>query len=286
LLLADCKDFHGSVYALRQCRDCSFVTLYPLASEEILRHCYDAGYWQQPVESPFNLVSLFLSLRMRGILAELRRFLPEKARVLDWGAGDGSWLRLVRKAGFEAWGFDRYAASPYDRYVSNATIETVDFPEEYFDAITCFHVLEHLHNPVEDLRKALKILKPAGLIIAEVPNVDSWGFKLFKRRWQPLQIPSHLNYFNPETLVRVFKVAGGAEVVKLSYFSHRASPAALALSLLPSLDPRSVRQRTKGCYPFLYRVLYLIVQIIFYPAAILAGAAGKGSIIRIYIRKK
>ena len=45
------------------------------------------------------------------------------------------------------------------------------------------NLIEHVRNPVQELRKAGPLLKSGGVIFIETPNTDSWDFKFFKRYW-------------------------------------------------------------------------------------------------------
>jgi len=277
---------NGKKYSLIQCQKCSFISVHPLPDYESLREQYDSGYWErQHDEKPLHLQLLF-SLRVRSILYELKKHVSPKGKILDWGAGDGAWVRLLRREGFDTWGIDPFSIPSKTDYLIQGTLHSAEFADSSFDAITCFHVLEHLDNPLNEIKEALRILQPGGIIIVEVPNISSLGFALFKTSWQPLHIPAHVNHFTPETLQKVFQKAGDADLLKLSHFSAKASPAAFALSCLPGLTPHKVRRKFKGKYPFHYKVAYLNLQMAAFPFILLSVLAGKGCIIRCYFRKR
>ena len=283
-LLSEYKTDSSGIYSLRRCNSCFFVSTFPFPNQDALSHQYDAAYWQEGSSSS-RLLDLFYALRSKGIINELKGLVSNQGKILDWGSGDCRWLKVIRDAGFKAWGIDLYSTMPHDQSVKNATIETAGFSEASFDAITAFHLLEHLPDPVGSIREALKILKPGGVMIVETPNIDSWGFRIFKKRWQPLQLPAHLNHFSPKTLRKIFENNGGVEIIKISHFSHRASPAALVVSIFPGLEPRRVRGRRGGKYPDLYKIVYLFLQVLAYVFSGLEAAFGRGDIIRLYARK-
>jgi SAM-dependent methyltransferase len=84
-----------------------------------------------------------------------------------------------------------------------------------FDAITCFHVFEHLYQPRDVLAKISAWLKPGGVFYTMMPNIDSAGARLFGSYWYALELPRHLYHFSPASLKAV---AGsvGLEVVSLT----------------------------------------------------------------------
>jgi len=284
-ILSGYKGQFEDAYSLVKCGQCSFVSLRPLPSAELLARYYDLDYWSSGQAGSSGMMATFFRFRMAGIIRDIRRFIGIKSRVLDWGAGDGSLLRLLGRAGYDAWGIDRYSVPSVQDRLINASIEEADFPPEHFEAITCLHVLEHLADPAASMKSALSLLKPGGLLVLETPNISSLGFKLFKERWQPLEIPTHLNHFSSQSLETLLRILGGTEIVKRSFYSPRSSAAAATLSLFPALTPKKVRQAAGGRYPLPLLLVYLGLQTAALPPVLLAAAAGQGSIMRLYIRK-
>ncbi|MBL6995925.1 class I SAM-dependent methyltransferase [Desulfobacula sp.] len=273
-------------YSLIQCKKCSFVSVHPLPDDESLKLLYDSNYWegQQIEESPY--MQLFFSFRVRSILNKIKNHIPPKGSILDLGAGDGAWVRLLRRHGFDAWGIDPFSNPDKTDFLIQGTLNSAEFEDEHFDVVTCFHVLEHLEDPLNEVKEALRILRPGGIMIIEVPNINSWGFSFFKMNWQPLHLPAHVNHFTPETLDKVFQMAGNVNLLKLSHFSIKTSPASFVLSLLPGLTPHKVRRKFKGKYPFYFKVAYLIFQMATLPFVALSVLARKGCIIRCYLQKQ
>jgi SAM-dependent methyltransferase len=84
-----------------------------------------------------------------------------------------------------------------------------------FDAITCFHVFEHLYQPRDILSKISAWLKPGGVFYTMMPNIDSAGARLFGSYWYALELPRHIHHFSPRSL-RVLASLSGLEVVSLT----------------------------------------------------------------------
>ncbi|MBT8363717.1 MAG: class I SAM-dependent methyltransferase [Deltaproteobacteria bacterium] len=285
-ILSDLTTRLGEVYSLSQCRACSFISTSPLPSFENLRQYYDQDYWLGGNGKTSKLLTRYYAIRMAGTIKNLKqRVLPE-ARILDWGAGDGSFLRLLDRQGYDSYGIDNFSSPISHKKLISASIEDAPFVNEFFDAITCFHVLEHISNPVPSVAKAFSLLKPGGIFVVEVPNIASWGFKVFKKAWYPLDIPVHLNHFNPAVLQMLFEHAGQAELIKTNYFSNRHSPSFLLLSLIPAISPPRVRSRYSGYFPLPLMILYLFLQLIIYPFSKIEALMGRGEVIRMYVRKK
>ena len=104
-----------------------------------------------------------------------RHWLESSNSVLDVGCGDGFFLSLLphqNKFGLE---FNpRAVAAAQQRGINVKCGDLAGLDSASFDAITIFHVLEHLSEPISLLNQALRVLKPNGLLIISVPNNDAF----------------------------------------------------------------------------------------------------------------
>jgi SAM-dependent methyltransferase len=93
----------------------------------------------------------------------------------------------------------------------NALSGTLPHPAlapQSFEVVTMWHVLEHVHQPLQVLREAHRLLVPSGLLLIEVPNLASLGFQWFGEAWYGLELPRHLSHFTPQTLQAMLRRAG------------------------------------------------------------------------------
>lgn len=151
-------------------------------------------------------------------ISTLRKLQPfeDGMKSLDIGAGIGKSMIAMAKAGYLSYGFE--ASEPfYERAISKmgispdhlklGMIENVDYPENTFDFITFGAVLEHLYDPANSIEKALKWLKPGGIIQIEVPSsgwltnkIINFYYKLRKGDYvanlSPMHEPYHLYEFS------------------------------------------------------------------------------------------
>ena len=200
------SDLHEE-YSLRECKTCSFVTIAPLPDHQVLRRYYSRDYWHEENSHAAKHLNLLFALRMDGVVRELERLIPANSRILAWGAGDGSFVRLLDKKGFSGYGIDRYSAACDEKKIFRSTIHNTPFASQYSDCITSFHILKHLKDPVGSVKSAFNLLKPGGIFVGEVPNIPSLQYKLFREKWQPLEIPLHVNHFNPKNLLFIISVS-------------------------------------------------------------------------------
>jgi 2-polyprenyl-3-methyl-5-hydroxy-6-metoxy-1,4-benzoquinol methylase len=181
-------------------------------------------------------------------LARLRAiepYLRPASRVLDVGSGGGEFAYLLQSRGHDVLGVEPnrgyadYAAREYGLHIERGFIDDVALPAANFDLITIWHVLEHTEHPAAVLARLRSALKPGGVLIVEVPNVEA-----------TCQAPrstfheAHLYNFNRATLARMAERAG-LEPLALSLsadggnifaaFGPQASPASVA-ARAPSVD--------------------------------------------------
>jgi SAM-dependent methyltransferase len=167
-----------------------------------------------------------------------------EGELLDFGCGSGWFAQRMARWGWKvtAMDFSKHAIDQVQkRYGIPTLIGTLPhqaIKPESFDMITMGQVLEHVHKPHEVIAAAARALRPGGLLVISVPNLESWGFRHFRRDWWPLDLPRHLSHFSPATLRRLveahglqtesLRLLGRTSWMRRSFaFAHRRSHGAL-----------------------------------------------------------
>jgi SAM-dependent methyltransferase len=155
--------------------------------------------------------------------ATLLRYVSSGA-ILDLGCSSGGFLASLKGPEWNLFGVEmservaREAEARTGAQVFVGDILDAPFPPESFDAITCFHVFEHLYQPKDLLAKVREWLRPGGIFYAEMPNIDSAGAHIFRSYWFGLELPRHLFHFSPVTLRTLAPSSGLQEVF---FATHR-----------------------------------------------------------------
>jgi SAM-dependent methyltransferase len=147
--------------------------------------------------------------------------LKDGGTVLDVGCGDGHFLYLCSQQGLICYGVEASRAlSSYASHKTGAQVVqghyNIDmFGEGYFDAITFIQVLEHILTPIDALEAARHHLRPNGILVIEIPSVQSphflayqWtGIKRFvKPPWGVIH--THYGYYTPRSLMTLTEKCG------------------------------------------------------------------------------
>lgn len=134
--------------------------------------------------------------------------LASRGRMLDIGCGNGAFLRAFSErypgwqmAGLELGDRNRAVVEAIPG-VSQLYVGSIDDVEERFDLIVLIHALEHIPNPARYLASLAAKLEPDGLLLIEVPDLDSSPFDIL--------IADHATHFTTATLQRVIGDAGFA----------------------------------------------------------------------------
>ena len=143
-------------------------------------------------------------------------------KLLDVGCGNGWFLKKMQRLNWDVNGIDFDPAAvdfckSQGLNVSLGSLHAQNFPDNYFDAVTVNHVIEHVHNPRELLKECYRILKTGGKLILETPNTKSWIHKyIFKNSWFSLDPPRHVFIYNPRNLQHLVNKAGFASIKSTS----------------------------------------------------------------------
>jgi glycosyltransferase involved in cell wall biosynthesis/cyclopropane fatty-acyl-phospholipid synthase-like methyltransferase len=220
-----------------RCKSC--LTLYlsvPPADDFTCVDEYDQGfygvdYWlghQEKVHAPSREERARMDLPERNVywLSHLLRRVPLGKRVLEIGCAHGSFVALMRQAGYDAVGLEMsttiaaFAQATFDVPVLVAPIDRYPELRGSFDAIVAMDVIEHFLDPIAELSRYVEFLSPEGALIIQTPCF--WNPA---RSWEELKgvgdsflaqsKPEHIFLLNEDSLRRLLQQIGFTEVAVL-----------------------------------------------------------------------
>ena len=180
LTIRPCKDAKTQEkMPIADCQRCSLVQQAEMPSTEALQ-IYYSHHYRTDYKSAYEPKPKYVYRAGRTALDRLQCLqnaidLPTGSRLLDVGAGGGEFVCMANKFGFHAigiepnQGYSTFARNAYDCEIRTGSLE--DVRDERFDLISLFHVLEHMAEPTEVMRKLHSLLNPQGYLFLEVPNI-------------------------------------------------------------------------------------------------------------------
>jgi 2-polyprenyl-3-methyl-5-hydroxy-6-metoxy-1,4-benzoquinol methylase len=192
---------YGEHYRIVQCKRCGFVYANPHADPNVVLKAYkdvvDPLYLQERAGREHTF---------REHLRALQRVTgePNGRRLLDVGAYIGVFVELAREMGWAAEGIEPSSwavAQAQERglLVTQGTLESGGFPDESFDVITLWDVIEHFDDPMTELKHIFRLLKPGGVIVIHTIDIGSITARVMGRGW-PFLMEMHIMFFSRATL--------------------------------------------------------------------------------------
>jgi len=186
---------------LVKCANCGFVFCKLIPSvDELIAH-YNT-YHRNDRISPITLK------RYEELLKSFSPYL-KSGNILDVGCGNGHFLSVAKSNGWNVFGTeytDTAMAICKSKGIKmyQGKLNPKDFGDIKFDVITSFEVLEHINNPLEEIKNFSTLLNSGGIVYLTTPNFNSLSRYVLKQKWSIIEYPEHLSYYTANTLQRLF----------------------------------------------------------------------------------
>lgn len=225
--------FHDRYLYGVQCRGCGLVFVHPQPSPEEIAAMYDEEYFtENSDEVGAHGPRAYMEMAAEGsqerkaaasrMDARLRRYAPNRGRLLEIGCGPGFFLAELTALGWTGAGLElsafaaRHAREQLGLEVTHGGVAAGVFPPETFQALFMGDVLEHLPAPLEALRAIREWLVPGGVAAIAVPSTlnlvsAKLGMTAYRSlgRCKTLRLPPyHLFEYTPDTLRAMIEAAG------------------------------------------------------------------------------
>jgi|SRR3989344_42389 len=209
------------------CKNCETTFINPRPSPKILEEYYKTSknceYWDKfifPNSEGARREKIFKP-RAERIIEICKRHNTKNNFIVDVGAGFGTFCQEIKKIGF----FNRVIAveptpslaetcSKKGLEVINKRIEEVKFNHD-IDVVTSFEVIEHLFSPKEFILGCKSVLSKNGIIVITCPNIKGFDNAILREISESIDT-EHLNYFNLDSLTKLFNLCGFEIIEKLT----------------------------------------------------------------------
>ena len=217
------KDFFltQEEFSIFYCTDCGLKFTFPVPKETDLGKYYKSEKYVSHSDSKKGLFfNIYQIVKNHTLKNKYKLILQNtsKGSILDYGSGTGDFLRNFKKNNWNCYGIEpdeqtRLYAS--EKQGINFTVpENINnFEKHSFNAITLWHVLEHIPDLNEKLQNFKNLLNQNGILVIAVPNSDSYDSVYYGKYWAAYDVPRHLYHFNINTLSLLLE-KNGFEIIK------------------------------------------------------------------------
>lgn len=201
---------HG--FSHGRCGDCSAIYVNPILNHERLHAFYldETSYTQVLVNETQRSLD---EKRFAYCLEVLDQLVRAPGRLLDVGCGPGTFLTVARARGWTVQGVEfnkaciaLLAAAGID--VIDVPIERAPLEPESYQCVALWDVLEHIASPADFLASIHRLLSPDGILMIEVPHVDSLVSRVLHEKSATFAGDVHINFFGVATLTRLLERCG------------------------------------------------------------------------------
>lgn len=206
------RDFSvsGEEFTLVQCDQCGLRFTQDVPDQEHIGRYYKSANYISHSNTRKGLINRLYHLVRNRTLQSKRRLVESMSRcntgrLLDIGAGVGAFASVMKSHGWEVTGLEpdtdarARAASEYGIVLlDNSALSQL--PSGSFQAITLWHVLEHVHALQDYLQQFYRLLAPGGVLIIAVPNYESDDARYYGAYWAAYDVPRHLYHFSRQSM--------------------------------------------------------------------------------------
>jgi SAM-dependent methyltransferase len=208
----------GELFWIAECPHCSLRLTQNVPGQAAIASYYQSENYISHTNTAKGLINRLYHFVRKRTLVRKRRLVEQMTtlntgKILDIGSGTGSFLQEMKTNGWEATGLEPdEGARKIARQDYGVELEEMNrfygFPPNSFDAITLWHVLEHVHDLQGYVKQLKNVLKSSGKLIIAVPNYTSLDAAIYKEYWAAYDVPRHLYHFSPRSIQVLMEMNG------------------------------------------------------------------------------
>jgi 2-polyprenyl-3-methyl-5-hydroxy-6-metoxy-1,4-benzoquinol methylase len=205
-------------FEIWQCANCTLRFTQGAPDASSVGDFYQSDNYISHTDTAAGFINKLYHFVRKTTLQRKRRLIEQttsltKGTLLDIGAGTGAFAHTMQQAGWAVTGLEPDAATR-ERAASlhglqlQETGSLFQLPAGSFDAITMWHVMEHVHELHPYIEQIKLLLKEKGSALIAVPNYTSYDAQVYQQYWAAYDVPRHLYHFSPDAASNLLKQHG------------------------------------------------------------------------------
>ena len=200
-------------FQICECLNCGLLYTMPRPNKEKIGEYYKSEEYYSHQENKSGFIpKLYEKIKSINLRNKYKMATQGKTvgKLLDIGCGVGDFIHTAELKGWECLGVEpsedakNIAKTRIKANIVNSK-ELEQMPDESFEVITMWHVLEHVDNLKWQIEQLERLIKENGRIVIAVPNYKSYDGQFYKNLWAAYDVPRHLSHFDKKTITKIFK---------------------------------------------------------------------------------
>ena len=243
-------------YDIRFCETCRIGMTQVETDDKYFETAYPTEYYTEVMGLDGSIKDRTLQLE---VILEVTQI--DRKSVLEVGCADGSLLTALKEQGAHVVGVEPNGFVAEMARTHGLTIydDMAGVGDDRFDLIILYGTLEHLPDPVDQLRRFRRHMTEGGVLILDVPNLASLEAKLLRSMWFGLEVPMHLFHYTPGAVEKLANKAG----LRATPIQTKRRASFFVKSLVdPRLKNKSSWQKTLDRSPVVVRGLRSVERLL------------------------
>lgn len=217
-LFLQLKDYFLSQedFEIYECNDCKLLFTTPCPPPSEIGKYYKSSDYLSHNEEKKGIVPFIYNkvkkINIRNKFKVVKKHCLDKSDInlLDIGCGIGDFLLYSKEHNFNITGIepDNDARKIAEKKLNTRILQPEELqtiPDNSFDVITMWHVLEHVSDLKNEICQLERLLKKDAVLVLALPNYKSYDAEYYKDKWAAYDVPRHLHHFSRTSIKNIFE---------------------------------------------------------------------------------
>ena len=200
------------------CKNCDLYFRNPMPTEKELNKIYKDSWSEYKTSEIGSTNEKLAKIYAFNLLHSLGKKDFSNLKILDFGAGQGAMLNILKKLGADAYAFEPFGFTYLKSKGYEKIYKRIEEIKVLFDGIIMIDVLEHLNTPWETLLVLQKKLVKEGWIYISTCNPKGLNALITKENWREACKKGHLVFTSANTLEKMLLYAGFKKIQRLKWY--------------------------------------------------------------------